>query len=51
MKIEAAIFDIGNVLLLFDYMKAANRLARKNRLVSLPDRGRITEANHEFELL
>jgi FMN phosphatase YigB (HAD superfamily) len=50
VKIEAAIFDIGNVLLLFDYMKAANRLARKNGLESLPDRARITEANHEFEL-
>ena len=50
MKIEAAIFDIGNVLVLFDYMKAANRLARKNGLVSLPDRALITAASHEFEL-
>ena len=50
MKIEAAIFDIGNVLLLFDYMKAANRLARKNGLGSPPDRALITAANHEFEL-
>lgn len=50
MKIEAAIFDIGNVLVLFDYMKAANRLARKNALASLPDPAGITAVNHEFEL-
>ena len=50
MTVEAAIFDIGNVLLLFDYMKAANRLARKNGLGSLPDRAIITAASQEFEL-
>ena len=50
MKVEAAIFDIGNVLLLFDYMKAANRLARKNGLGPLPDRTIITAASHAFEL-
>ena len=50
MTVEAAIFDIGNVLLLFDYMKAANRLVRKNGLGSIPDRAIITAANHEFEL-
>ena len=49
-QIEAAIFDIGNVLLLFDYLKAANRLVRKNGLGSPPDRSRIVSANHEFEL-
>ena len=50
MKVEAAIFDIGNVLVLFDYMKAANRLVLKNGLRALPDRAAITAANHEFEL-
>ena len=49
MKVEAAIFDIGNVLLLFDYMKAANRLAQKNGLSRLPDRAHITALCHEFE--
>lgn len=50
MKVEAAIFDIGNVLVLFDYMKAANRLVLKNGLKSVPDRALITAAIHEFEL-
>ena len=50
MKFEAAIFDIGNVLLLFDYMKAASRLVEKNRLNTPPDRARITALCHEFEL-
>ena len=50
MKIEAAIFDIGNVLLFFDYMKAANRLAAKNRLGRLPDRARVTEIIHAHEI-
>ena len=49
-KIEAAIFDIGNVLLLFDYMKAATRLAEKNGMKVLPDRTRITAALHKVEL-
>ncbi len=50
MKVEAAIFDIGNVLVLFDYMKAANRLVLKNGLSSPPDRVILAAANHEFEL-
>lgn len=50
MKIEAAIFDIGNVLVLFDYMKAVNRLIAKNHPDSPPDRARITAICHEFEL-
>ena len=50
MKVEAAIFDIGNVLLLFDYMKAASRLVEKNGLKILPDRARVTALCHEFEL-
>ena len=47
---EAAIFDIGNVLVLFDYMKAANRLVEKNGLDALPNPACIIAANHEFEL-
>ena len=50
MKIEAAIFDVGNVLLLFDYMKSANRLVEKNGLKILPDRAHIASLCHEFEL-
>jgi len=49
MKIEAAIFDIGNVLLLFDYMVAADRLASKNSLTTLPDRERIVSAKQAYE--
>jgi len=48
--IQAAIFDIGNVLLLFDYMKAAGRLMERNQLESLPDRGRITAINYRLEI-
>ena len=50
MRISAAIFDIGNVLLHFDYMKAARRLVEKNRLETLPDRVLITALNRELEL-
>jgi epoxide hydrolase-like predicted phosphatase len=50
MKIDAAIFDIGNVLLPFDYMKAANRLVEKNRLPHLPDREKIVKAKEQYEL-
>jgi len=50
MKTQAAIFDIGNVLLLFDYTKAARRLAEKNGLASDPDRARIAAANRSLEL-
>ncbi len=50
MKIEAAIFDIGNVLVHFDYMKAARRLVKRNGLAGIPDPGPIIAANHEFEL-
>jgi len=50
MKIDAAIFDIGNVLLLFDYLKAANRLIEKNRPAIPPDREKIVAANRMFEL-
>lgn len=47
--IEAAIFDIGNVLLFFDYMKAAGRLMEKNGLELLPAREKITAANQLLE--
>lgn len=50
MKIDAAIFDIGNVLLLFDYLKAANRLIEKNRPAVPPDREKIVAANRQLEL-
>lgn len=36
--------------MLFDYLKAADRLVLKNGLSSLPDRAIITAAIHEFEL-
>ncbi len=49
MKIQAAVFDIGNVLLRFDYMKAAWRLMEKNQLVELPERTRVVKAKHDYE--
>lgn len=49
MKVEAAVFDIGNVLLLFDYMKAAWRLMDKNSLADLPERAVIVKAKHDYE--
>lgn len=49
LSIEAAVFDIGNVLLLFDYMKAAWRLMEKNRMVELPERSAIVKAKHDYE--
>lgn len=49
MKPTAAIFDIGNVLLKFDYLRAAWRLVEKNGLVDLPDRRPIVAAQHDFE--
>jgi len=48
MPITAAIFDIGNVLLPFDYERAACGLLKGRPLV--PDRERITRAVREFEL-
>lgn len=50
MKITAAIFDIGNVLLPFDYLKAANRLIEENRPASPPDREVVVAAKKELEL-
>ncbi|MEX1119814.1 MAG: HAD family phosphatase [Terrimicrobiaceae bacterium] len=50
MKITAAIFDIGNVLLPFDYMKAANRLIEENQPVTPPDRAVVVAAKEQLEL-
>ncbi len=50
MKITAAIFDIGNVLLLFDYMKAANRLVSENQPAIPPDRAKVVAAKEQLEL-
>jgi len=50
MKITAAIFDIGNVLLPFDYMKAANRLILENQPVTPPDRAEVVAAKELLEL-
>jgi FMN phosphatase YigB (HAD superfamily) len=49
MTIRAAIFDIGNVLVLFDYMRAARRLMEKNGLTEAPDRALIADAVHRYE--
>ncbi len=49
MKITAAIFDIGNVLLPFDYYKAANRLIAENQPPAPPDREKIVAAKQELE--
>lgn len=47
MKIQAAIFDIGNVLLPFDYERAARGLLKGSSHV--PDREAITASVHAFE--
>ncbi|MFZ4598807.1 MAG: HAD family hydrolase [Terrimicrobiaceae bacterium] len=49
MKIEAVIFDIGNVLLLFDYMRSASRLIAKNQPETPPDPDRVTAWIHQYE--
>jgi HAD superfamily hydrolase (TIGR01509 family) len=48
-EIRAAIFDIGNVLLRFNYMVAAERLRLVNGLQELPDRGVIVNAKAALE--
>jgi glucose-1-phosphatase len=50
MAVRAAIFDIGNVLLPFDYMRAVNRLVAANAPPVPPDRERVTEAQRDLEL-
>lgn len=47
--IRAAIFDIGNVLLKFNYLVAAERLRLHNGLEELPDREPIVEAMKQLE--
>jgi epoxide hydrolase-like predicted phosphatase len=47
--IEAVIFDIGNVLLKFDYMVAARRLMALNGLAEPPDREPIVQAKAALE--
>jgi haloacid dehalogenase superfamily, subfamily IA, variant 3 with third motif having DD or ED len=47
--IDAVIFDIGNVLLRFDYLVAARRLMEHNGLSELPDRTRIVAAKEALE--
>ena len=47
--IDAVIFDIGNVLLKFDYLVAAHRLMAHNHLAELPERARIVAAKEAFE--
>ena len=49
MSIEAVIFDIGNVLLKFDYYIAANRLVAKNKLTALPERELVVAAKQRLE--
>lgn len=48
-NIEAVIFDIGNVLVRFDYYRAANRLIELNGLEELPDRDEIVAAKEALE--
>jgi FMN phosphatase YigB (HAD superfamily) len=47
--IDAVIFDIGNVLLKFDYLIAARRLMEHNGLAEQPDRERIVAAKAALE--
>lgn len=48
-ELRAAVFDIGNVLLKFNYMVAAERLRLLNGLEELPDRGPVVEAKADLE--
>jgi glucose-1-phosphatase len=50
MAVRAVIFDIGNVLLPFDYMRAVDRLVAANAPPVPPDRGRVTAAQRDLEL-
>lgn len=47
--IDAVIFDIGNVLLKFDYLVAARRLMAHNGLAELPAREPIVAAKEALE--
>ncbi len=47
--IDAVIFDIGNVLLKFDYLIAARRLMERNGLSEPPEPTRIVEAKAALE--
>ncbi len=47
--IDAVIFDIGNVLLKFDYLVAARRLLERGGLDELPDHGPIVAAKEALE--
>lgn len=49
MTIQAVVFDIGNVLLKFDYYIAARRLAERNNLPVLPDRDPIVDVKQRYE--
>lgn len=49
MTIDAVIFDIGNVLLRFDYLVAARRLMAHNGIAELPDRAPIVAAKEALE--
>lgn len=46
---DAIIFDIGNVLLKFDYLSAGLKLAAKNGLFLPPDRERINQTKEQYE--
>jgi FMN phosphatase YigB (HAD superfamily) len=50
MKLTAAIFDIGNVLLPFDYMRAADRLVARNKPAEPPSRENVAAAKEQLEL-
>ncbi|MDD5201397.1 MAG: HAD family phosphatase [Terrimicrobiaceae bacterium] len=47
--IDAVIFDIGNVLLKFDYLVAARRLMAHNGLGEPPERPRVVAAKEALE--
>jgi epoxide hydrolase-like predicted phosphatase len=47
--IDAVVFDIGNVLLKFDYLVAGHRLMTHNGLTELPDRANIVAAKAALE--
>ncbi len=48
-EVDAVLFDIGNVLLKFDYLVAARRLAELGKLKEWPDRELVTAAQVALE--
>lgn len=49
MNADAILFDIGNVLLKFDFLPAARKLMEKNGLTEPPDREQVIAIKNRYE--